>query len=109
MTHLPDFTITVGRHHDTATVTPAGELDLATAPLVADHFDALAESDVTHVVLDLGSLTFLDSSGVALLIGTWRRASREGWTLTIANTPPTVFGVLDTCGLLDVLPFAGER
>lgn len=108
MIHPPDFTITVGRHHETVTVTPAGELDLATAPLVADHVDALAQSDdVTHVVLDLGALTFLDSSGVALLIGTWRRASREGWVLTIANTPPTVFGVLDTCGLLDILPLEG--
>jgi anti-anti-sigma factor len=108
MNHPPDFTISVGRHHGTVTITPAGELDLATAPLVADHFDALAESDVDHVVLDLGALTFLDSSGVALLIGAWRRASREGWTLTIANTPPTVFGVLDTCGLVDLLPFAGD-
>jgi anti-sigma B factor antagonist len=105
--HPPDFTVTIGRSRDTVTVTPAGELDLATAPLVADHLEALGGSDVGHLVVDLAGVTFLDSNGVALLIGTWRRAAREDWTLTIANTPPTALGVFDVCGLLDVLPFDG--
>jgi anti-anti-sigma factor len=101
----PDFTVTIGRSRDTVTVTPVGELDLATAPLVADHVDALASGDIGHLVLDLAGVTFMDSSGVALLLGVWRRAARESWTLTIANTPSSALDVLGTCGLLDVLPF----
>jgi anti-anti-sigma factor len=107
MIHPPDFSVTVGRHRDTVTVAPAGELDLATAPLVADHLDALAGGAPACVVLDLGAVTFLDSSGVALLLGIWRRAGQEGWELSIANTPPAALGVLELCGLLDVLPLSG--
>ena len=100
-----DFTVTVGRHDDTVTVMVAGELDLATAPLLADHLDAVA--DGTAVVLDLGALTLLDSTGVALLLGATRRAAHEGRPLRITGTPPNARRVLDLCGLLDVLPLSG--
>jgi anti-anti-sigma factor len=101
-----EFSVTVGHHRDTVTVAPAGDLDLATAPLVADHLEALvaAGGEVVHVVLDLGAVTFFESTGVALLLGSWRRAVREGWALTIVNTPPGALAVLDLCDLLDVLP-----
>ena len=106
MSHLScEFSVTVGRHRDTVTLAPAGDLDLSTAPVVADHLAALAAGgEVAHVVLDLDALTFFDSTGVALLLGSWRRAEREGWALTIVNTPPEARGVLGLCGLLDVLP-----
>jgi len=106
MDHTPayDFSVTVGHHRDTVTVAPAGDLDLATAPLVADHLEALATGGgVAHLVLDLGDVTFFDSTGVALLLGCWRRAEREGWELRIVDTPPYVLRVLDLCDLLDVL------
>ena len=110
MTHQPpDFSVAVGHSRQTVTIAPAGEVDLVTAPLIADHLEAIAAGDVRHLVLDLEGITFIDSNGVALLLGTWRRAAREGWTLTIANTPPRVAEVLDTCGLLDVLPLGSAR
>src|ERR1044071_3713692 len=107
MTKPPDSSVAVGHSREIVTIGPAGGVDLATAPLIADHLDAIAAGDVRHLVLDLEGITFMDSNGVALLLGTWRRAAREGWTLTIANTPPVVSDVLGTCGLLDVLPFGG--
>src|ERR1044072_8337149 len=105
--HPPDFSVAVGHSREIVTIAPAGEVDLVTAPLIADHLEAIAAGEVRHLVLDLEGITFMDSNGVALLLGTWRRAAREGWTLTIANTPPVVADVLHTCGLLDVLPLTG--
>jgi anti-sigma B factor antagonist len=100
-----EFSVTVGHHRDTVTLAPVGEIDLVTAPVVADHLQAIATGGgVTDVVLDLAGVTFFDSTGVALLLGSWRRAEREGWTLRILNTPPDARGVLDLCDLLDVLP-----
>jgi anti-sigma B factor antagonist len=100
----PDFSVTVARHRDTVTVAPTGELDLATTPLLGDHLAGLDDQDVTAVVLDLSGLTFLDSSGVALLHGTWRRAQRHRWMLTITGTPPQARRVLELCGLAELLP-----
>jgi anti-sigma B factor antagonist len=106
----PDFSVTVRRTHDTVTLAVAGELDLAAAPLLAAHLDAVGAADGSGgVVLDLSGLTFLDSSGVALLIGVTQRAEREGWPLRIAGTPPEAHRVLEICWLLDVLPLVGER
>jgi anti-anti-sigma factor len=101
----PDFSVTVGRSGDTVTVSVAGELDVAAVPVLGAHLDALeADTAGAAVVLDLSALTFLDSSGVALLIAVARRAEDEGWPLRIAGTPPQALRVLALCGLLDVLP-----
>jgi anti-anti-sigma factor len=103
----PEFSVTVGRCRDTVTLAVAGELDLASAPLLADHLDAIDPGGgLDAVVLDLHALTFLDSSGVALLVGAMRRAEHEGWRLRITGTPPEPRRVLDLCGLLDVLPLS---
>jgi anti-sigma B factor antagonist len=100
-----DFSVTVGHHRDTVSLAPAGDLDLATAPLVADHLEAVAAGGgVAHVLIDLQDVTFFDSTGVALLLGSWRRAERECWELTIINTPPEARCVLQMCGLLELLP-----
>ena len=105
--HPSDFSVTVGHHRDTVTIAPAGDIDLATAPMVADHLEALsAGDDVAHVVVDMSDVTFFDTTGVALLLGTWRRAEREGWELAIVNVPTGARGVLDLCGLLEVLPLS---
>jgi anti-anti-sigma factor len=101
----PEFSVTVGRSHEAITLTVAGELDIATAPRVADHLAAIdAAGGTERVVLDLGGLTFLDSSGVALLLGAARRAEAAGRALTIVRTPPEARRVLALCGLLDLLP-----
>jgi len=104
----PEFSVTVGRSGDTVTLAVAGELDLASAPLLAAHLDALGTGDCRGAVtLDIGGVAFLDSSGVALLVRVSRRAEDEGWPLRIVGTRPQARRVLEICGLLDVLPLAG--
>lgn len=54
-------------HGRTALVALRGELDLATAPQVAEVLDGRAPDagGVRHVVLDLRGLTFMDANGLA--------------------------------------------
>ena len=60
------FEVTVQRDHELATIMVSGELDLATVPqlsaTVAEHDDA------GLLVLDLTAVTFIDSTGVRVLI-----------------------------------------
>ena len=60
------FEVTVQRDHELATIMVSGELDLATVPqlsaAVAEHHDA------GLLVLDLTAVTFIDSTGVRVLI-----------------------------------------
>ena len=50
-------------------LTPIGELDLATAPLLESAFDAVfGDDDAEMIVVDLTELSFIDSTGIHLLI-----------------------------------------
>jgi anti-sigma B factor antagonist len=104
-----DFSITVGHHRDTATVVVAGELDLATAPRLREHLEALAQTGPAAIVLDLGGLTFMDSTGVSLLLATWRGAERRGVRLSLTRVPDDVLRLLELCGVAALLPIAGGR
>src|SRR4051812_35083655 len=89
----PEFSVAVGHSRETVTLAPAGGVHLPTAQLIASPREAIAAGDVGHLVIGLEGVTFMDSNGVALLLGAWRRAAREGWTLTLGNTPPVVADV----------------
>ena len=59
-------------------LTPIGELDLATAPLLESAFDAVfGDDDVEMIVVDLTELSFMDSTGIHLLLRMQRRLRRR--------------------------------
>ena len=68
-------------------VTLCGELDLASAPRVDAALDALDETDV---VVDLRPLTYLDSTGVRLLLRRDREARALGRRFILRPAPPGV-------------------
>jgi anti-sigma B factor antagonist len=81
----------------------AGELDIATLPDVAGAADQLLERPAQPVVLELGELQFLDSSGVTLLV---RIANHFGQVRTSSATAP-VQRVLEVLGLAGRLGLDG--
>ena len=86
MTHT-SLDITIQPTPDAAVVTLHGELDLATAPRVDAALGAL---DGTDVVVDLRSLSYLDSTGVQLLLRHDREARALGRAFTLRPAPPGV-------------------
>jgi anti-sigma B factor antagonist len=83
---------------------PAGELDIATAPQLER---ALLGGRVRgeRVVLDLGGLEFLDSTGLRVIVRAVEAAQREGWELRLRPAPPAVQRIFSLAGVLDALPF----
>jgi anti-sigma B factor antagonist len=84
--------------------TPIGELDLATAPLLEGAFDAVLTDDgVEMIVVDLTELSFIDSSGIRLLI--WMHgACADVDRLRVINGSRAVERVLDLTGVRAHLP-----
>ncbi|MFJ6941040.1 STAS domain-containing protein [Streptomyces sp. NPDC101132] len=87
-------------------LTVAGELDFDTCPLVSG---AVAVLPLWGRVLtvDLSAVTFMDSSGLHLLIALCRRADREGGSLELTGVPAQALRVLELTGaedLFTVLP-----
>jgi anti-sigma B factor antagonist len=71
-----------------------GELDLATAEKLTDGLSGLQDSDV---VVDLSGLTFIDSSGISVLV---REYNRRG-ELVLSNPRPNIARVLRIAGIGD--------
>ena len=98
------FQVAVEREGEAAIVRPLGELDLATVGQLQDALGALREEG-TPVVLDLEGLTFIDSSGLRLLLTASAAAEDAGQELTMRGGQPNVARTLELCGVLDHLPF----
>jgi anti-sigma B factor antagonist len=85
-------------------LTPIGELDLATAPLLESAFDAVLRGDrATMIVMDLRELSFMDSTGIHLLIR-MHRACANVDRLRVINGSRAVERMLDLAGVRAHLP-----
>ena len=84
------------------TVALRGELDLAASGAVAERLAALRGR---HVVIDLRRLTFIDSSGLHVLLRAYRRAAAAGGSVRLRRPPRRVMRTFELVGLADVLPF----
>ena len=74
----------------------AGEIDLATAPQLAD---CLREHQDTDVIVDLSQVSFLDSSGINALVQAYRRLRGQGRSLRAAHEQDHVRAVLKASGV----------
>ncbi|MEV7968463.1 STAS domain-containing protein [Sphaerisporangium sp. NPDC088356] len=84
---------------DAVVVAVEGELDLFTAPFLRDEVREAIKQDGTRLVLDLGALSFMDSSGLSVLIEAWRLATGEGGGVSLAAPQAPVARILRTTGL----------
>jgi anti-sigma B factor antagonist len=85
------------------TVTPSGDLDLATAPALAAALESAAASGVDHIQVTLREVSFLDSTGLAALVRGWQAASRAGARFSVVDASPQVRRVLEITDLSHLL------
>lgn len=78
MGSLPQFTVRIDSRNRVARVALAGELDMATTPVLEGHLAEVENDGVTAIMLDLRDLTFLDSSGLHAFLNARSRAMLNG-------------------------------
>ena len=70
-----------------------GELDLSTVEKVEDELRRIEDRADRLLVLDLSGLTFLDSTGLRLMVTADQRARKTGRRLALVKGPETVHRV----------------
>lgn len=100
-----ELTASSHRDGDTQTLALHGELDLASAARVRAELEHIEASGAPRIVIDLSGLTFLDSSGVQLVLGAHARTLERGLDLQVRRGPAAVQRVFELCGVDKVLPF----
>jgi anti-sigma B factor antagonist len=76
-----------------------GELDIATVPELRERLLGLLGPGVRLLIIDLSGVSFCDVAGLAVLIGTQRRATARGIVTRLAAPRPQVLKLLRITGL----------
>ena len=71
-----------------------GEIDMDTTPMLEDLLQEVVDAGARHVVLDLAGVTFMDSSGLNLLVMSLKRLRDAGGRLCLAHVQKPVRSVL---------------
>lgn len=79
-----------------------GELDMATAPELRDELGQLASEDPAPVTIDLSDLTFIDSTGLSVLVGALKLLRQQGGDMVLRSPGPGTRKVLEITGLTEV-------
>ncbi len=96
------FQVKVHEQAGASVVSAEGEVDVSTAPALRQRLYELPES--AKVVVDLSEVTFLDSTGLGVLVAALKRVreSDAGGDLRLVVTRPQVSKVLEVTGLSTV-------
>jgi anti-anti-sigma factor len=81
----------------------AGEFDLSSASLIEDVLKEIEQNRPEVLVLDLRELTFMDSTGLRVMVSADARARDDSRRLAIVQGPEAVHRVFRITGLDDHL------
>ena len=84
-----------------------GELDPHTAPSLRTEIDRVFESGRANLVLDLSGLSFIDSSGLRVIISAHKDAAERDGYLVLRSPSQTTRRLLDITGLLEHIETRG--
>ena len=99
----PGFHVFPEAVDDGVLVRVEGELDMASAPRLGRVLNTALDQGASTVSLDLTELTFLDSTGVRVLISAHRRAADQGCVFTLSRPTRSVRRALHLTGVDQVL------
>ena len=103
MSSFATFRITIEPLEDSCVMRASGEIDPATAQTLRDQLVAARAARLT-TLLDLSAVTFMDSSGLHVLLEGARWVDAEKWALFIVRPSAAVLRLLEVSGTKEMLP-----
>jgi len=97
----PTISVEVERNGSGCVVRVTGDLEFATAPALGDAVTELLRERVDPLVVDLGPLVFIDSTGLRLLVQSKQQTEAQGQRFALRNLNARTRRVFDLAGMLD--------
>ncbi|MCL1877751.1 MAG: anti-sigma factor antagonist [Defluviitaleaceae bacterium] len=83
---------------------PSGELDHYWAERLRAQIDLTFEkASCRHILLDMGGVSFMDSSGIGMIIGRYKKTEMSGGRIVIANMSEPISRLFDVSGLSKIV------
>jgi stage II sporulation protein AA (anti-sigma F factor antagonist) len=85
-------------------VTISGELDHHSASEIRDKLDKSYErSGCRHIIFDFTEVSFMDSSGIGMIIGRYKNAGKKGGKVAVVNMNRQLEKVFSVSGLQKIV------
>lgn len=81
-----------------------GELDHHTAEAVKARMEeAISRGNVSHVIVNMKELNFMDSSGLGVILGRYKQVSGRGGKMVLCEVGPSVYRLFEMSGMFKIL------
>ena len=93
-------------HNNSLYILLIGELDEANAPYVRNNLDHLIETEkqFNKVIIDLSQLDFMDSTGIGVMLGRYKKLQSRNIPIYIINPSRQAEKIFQMAGLYDIMP-----
>lgn len=90
--------------NDELTVYPKGEIDQSNAGIIRECIDSLIGRHelVSKLIFDLSRVTFMDSSGIGIILGRYRMMTARGGSIDVINPNSGVLKILRIAGIYSI-------
>ena len=95
-----DFDVSISHADGVAIVQVTGDLDCYTAPQLRAALLELVAEGSNEVVLDVSKSSFIDSTGLGVLVGGLRRFRQEGGDMVLRSPTSTTITLLEVTGVI---------
>lgn len=87
-----------------------GEVDHHVAPGIKERIDfMLDQCRVNKIVFDFSRVTFMDSSGIGIVLGRYNKMVASGGEVVTRNARGTVKQILEMCGIFTLMKYEEEE
>jgi anti-anti-sigma factor len=100
---VPGLNLESTEEGDTHVLALTGELSLAEAPRLEHRLEEVITDAPATIIVDLGGVEFIDSTGLSVLVRAQQQASERSITLGVVNPPPQATRLLSLTGLAERL------
>lgn len=96
--------ITTQIHKGVLIVRFSGEFDMHTADQFKETVDAcLHESGLKDILIHWENVSFIDSSGIGVLLGRYKKVTHAGGKIVLVGLQEPVKKILELSGMLDIM------
>lgn len=97
--------------HDTLVIKVTGELDLVTAEEFRRTIDLeLERRQIKNLLINLAGVSFIDSSGLGVILGRYKKVSASGGRMWLVGARPPVLKILQLSGFPKIIAiYASEK
>ena len=99
-----DLTLATRDDGDRTVVVVGGEIDVYTAPKLREQLVDLVNAGRYHLVIDMETVEFLDSTGLGVLVGGLKRVRAHDGSLRLVCTQERILKIFRITGLTKVFP-----